>query len=105
MFWVDCSPINFLTGKVRYIYFEIVAQRFNFLDIPQIDVYSFGLLLCEMCIRELPVPRQTEDQISLIKDEVLRNLVTSCAQQDPEERPKMTEVIGKLEQMEHTSDI
>ena len=58
-----------------------------------------------MCIRELPVPRQTEDQISLIKDEVLRNLVTSCARQDPEERPKMAEVTEKLEQMEHTSDI
>ena len=69
----------------------------------QIDVYSFGLLLCEMCIRELPVPHQTRDQISLITDRAFRDLVMSCVRQDPGERPKMAEVISELEQMEQKS--
>lgn len=58
-----------------------------------------------MCIRELPVPNQTEDQISLIQDGVLRDLVTSCVRQDPEERPKMAELVRKLEEMEQISEI
>ena len=65
----------------------------------QIDVYSFGLLLCEMCIRELPVPHQTEAQISMITDQVLRYLVSSCVAEDPGERPTMAEVISRLEEI------
>ena len=66
----------------------------------QIDIYSFGLLLCEMCIQELPVPHQTQAQISMITDQVLRDLVLSCVSEDPGERPTMAEVISRLEQIE-----
>lgn len=97
-FMRHCRTIN--PGAVVYSAPEALSLEQS----PKIDVYSFGLLLCEICIRELPVPHQTEDQVSLIKDEVLRNLVKSCVRQDPEERPKMAEVIGKLEQIERTSD-
>lgn len=97
-FMRHCRTIN--PGAVIYSAPEALSLEQS----PKIDVYSFGLLLCEICIRELPVPHQTEDQVSLIKDEVLRNLVKSCVRQDPEERPKMAEVIGKLEQIERTSD-
>ena len=51
-----------------------------------------------MCIRELPVPHQTRDQISLITDRVLGDLVMSCLRLDPGERPNMVEVISELEQ-------
>ena len=53
-----------------------------------------------MCIRELPVPNETQEQLSMIEDQVLRDLVTSCVRQEPGERPTMAEVITILEQVE-----
>ena len=64
---------------------------------PQVDVYSFGLLLCEMCIRELPVPQQTQEQIRLVTNGVLRELVVRCVQTDPESRPGMADVLTILD--------
>ena len=45
-------------------------------------MYSFGLLLCEMCIRELPVPKQIQEQIGLITNGVLREMVMRCVMRD-----------------------
>ena len=63
-------------------------------------MYSFGLLLCEMCICELPVPERMEAQISVMTDEDLRELVRSCVRKDPKERPSMVEVLLKLESVD-----
>ncbi|CAH3182579.1 unnamed protein product [Porites lobata] len=54
-----------------------------------VDVYSFGVLLCEMCVRELPDPRRREQQVLLMTNHVLRGLVRRCLQTDPEARPTM----------------
>ena len=64
---------------------------------PQVDVYSFGVLLCEMCIREQPDPEQREVQISRMTNDVLRSLVSRCVQREPGERPNMEEIIDELE--------
>lgn len=63
-------------------------------------MYSFGLLLCEMCIHELPVPERFEAQISIMTDQDLRELVRSCVRDDPKERPSMAEVLVKLESVD-----
>ena len=64
----------------------------------QVDVYSFGLLVCEMFIRELPVPQQVQDQISLVTNGVLRELIMRCVTRAPEARPTMNDVIFVLTQ-------
>lgn len=64
----------------------------------QVDVYSFGLLLCEMCIRELSVPQQIVDQIGLVTNGVLRELIMRCVARAPEVRPTMNDVIFVLTQ-------
>lgn len=96
-FMRQCRTIN--PGAVIYSAPEALSLQQS----PKIDVYSFGLLLCEMCIRELPVPHQIEDQISMVTDQTLKNLVISCIRKDPKERPSMAEVICELEQMESGS--
>ncbi|XP_020622896.1 probable serine/threonine-protein kinase DDB_G0271682, partial [Orbicella faveolata] len=63
---------------------------------PKADVYSFGLLLCEMCIRELPVPQQIHQQIGLVTNGVLRELIMRCVARDPEARPAISDVIAVL---------
>jgi serine/threonine protein kinase len=68
----------------------------NFLFHFKVDVYSFGLLLCEMCIRELPVPGHTHEQIRLITNAHLRELVQRNTNETPENRPTMAEVLTAL---------
>ena len=64
-------------------------------------MYSFGVLLCEMCIKELPDPEERQKQIGKVKG-VLRGLIQRCVKSDPEERPTMSEVIRELEQLFQT---
>ena len=61
-------------------------------------MYSFGLLLCEMCIRELPVPQQIQQQIGLVTNGVLRELIMRCVVGAPEARPSVSDVISVLTQ-------
>ena len=63
----------------------------------QVDVYSFGVLLCEICIRELPDPDRRDEQVVRVKNRRLRALIRGCLQRDPEARPSMEDIIGELE--------
>ncbi|XP_078367503.1 uncharacterized protein LOC144651439 isoform X2 [Oculina patagonica] len=64
----------------------------------KVDVYSFGVLLCEMCIRELPDPERRDQQIAMVTNRLLRALVRRCVQTEPETRPNMEEIIEELEE-------
>lgn len=71
----------------------------------QVDVYSFGLLLCEMCVRELPVPQEVDNQIGQVTNGVLRGLIERCVKKDPEQRPTMSDVICGLEELAKTKSV
>ena len=59
-------------------------------------MYTFGVLLCEMCIRELPHPHEIRNRTGQVSDRNLRRLVRRCVKTNPEERPTTSEVIGEL---------
>jgi len=61
-------------------------------------VYSFGVLLCEMCIREQPDPKELRNQIGRVTGDI-RGLIQRCVERDPESRPTMSEIIRELEQL------
>ena len=63
----------------------------------QVDVYSFGVLLCEICIRELPDPERRDEQVAMVENRALRALVRRCLQRDPASRPSMEDIIGELQ--------
>ena len=65
----------------------------------QVDVYSFGVLLCEMYIRELPNPECREEQVAFVTNRVLRHLVRRCLGADPETRPTMQDIIDELKHL------
>lgn len=64
----------------------------------QVDVYSFGVLLCEMCVRELPDPQQRETQISRMQWRQFQEIVERCVQIEPGGRPNMEEIIDALDE-------
>ena len=64
----------------------------------QVDVYSFGVLLCEMCIRELPDPLRRDRQVVMVKNKLNRALIRKCLQSEPETRPSIQEIIDELEE-------
>ena len=64
----------------------------------QVDVYSFGVLLCEMCIRELPDPMRRDRQVVMVKNKLNRALIRGCLQSEPEARPSIQEIIDELEE-------
>ena len=61
-------------------------------------MYSFGVLFCEICIRELPDPDRRDEQGAMVTNRMLRALIRGCLQQDADERPSMEDIIGELEQ-------
>ena len=59
-------------------------------------MYSFGVLLCEMCVRELPDPERRDQQIAMMANSLLRALIRGCLQSEPEARPVMEEILEEL---------
>ncbi|XP_067052971.1 uncharacterized protein [Acropora muricata] len=64
---------------------------------PKVDVFSFGVLLCEMCIREMPDPERRNEQVRRVRSPSLGNLVRECLRTDPAERPDMARIIQDIE--------
>ena len=61
-------------------------------------MYSFGVLLCEMCIRELPNPGKRDRQVAMVGNKLNRALIRGCLQREHEARPSMQEIIDELEE-------
>ena len=62
-----------------------------------VDVYSFGVLLCEICIQEQPYPEWRTKQVVRVKNRAIRALIRGCLHKDPKARPSMEDIIRELE--------
>ena len=59
-------------------------------------MYSYGVLLCEMSIRETPNPEERVAQVNRIQNVQFRSLVRRCVQRGAAWRPDMREVIQHI---------
>ena len=59
-------------------------------------MYSFGLLLLIMSIRDWPESENLTCQVQEVSDTSLQELIKECTAQNPELRPDMGKVVAKL---------
>ena len=63
----------------------------------KMDIYSFGVLLIEMCTSEFPVPEMRPRLIPTIAHAQLVALIRSCLAPDRHQRPRCSVVIERLD--------
>ena len=66
------------------------------LQSPKMDIFSFGVLLIEMCTSQFPVPERRPDLIESICYSQLVRLIRWCLNEDRNQRPTAAQVINYL---------
>lgn len=95
-----------MTSKTCKILTEIVKCKETLtlsLISDQVDVYSLGVLLLEMCVHELPFVEKRHDQILKVSSDAIRRLIQQCVSHNPDERPSMKDVILRLSRINQRS--
>ena len=64
---------------------------------PKMDVYSYGVLLLEMCSRRFPNPEECEALLQQVQQPAMVALIQQCMEREPMRRPTMSDIIRQLE--------
>ena len=106
----DLGSANFLQhaqtmgeGAIVYSPPEVIPQAFDLLTPPlrqsvKIDVYSYGIVLCEVTASRFPSAEHYRDMMHQIQRErpALYDLIVRCTKREPSDRPSMSEVLVEL---------
>ena len=112
----DLGSANFLQnaqtmgeGAIVYSPPEVIPQAFDPDAEPpkqsvMIDVYSYGVVLCEVSTSQFPSADKYRDMIRKIQREQpqMYALIIRCTKKDPKDRPTMAEVLVELENIQHS---
>ena len=66
------------------------------LQTPKMDIYSFGVLLLEMCTCQFPAPECRIELIESIKHPKLLDLIVQCLNTEKDKRPTASEIVIRL---------
>ena len=90
-------------GAIIYAAPETIpqARKLSSPPLPQttkIDVYSYGILLCEVIMSQLPDPERFWIMLQQVQRQwpFMHKLILSCASDIADERPTMAEVLDQL---------
>ena len=67
------------------------------LQSPKMDIFSFGVLLVEMCTCRFPEVSARERLIASIQDQHWVDLIQRCIQQDKDNRPSAAELLDNIQ--------
>ena len=60
------------------------------------DGYSFGVLLCQMCIRESSDRERRSQQVEIVTNQAIQDSIKACLETDPEDRPGIERIFNEL---------
>ena len=90
-------------GTIIYAAPETIPQVYDpdTLALPQtakIDVYSYGVLMCEITTCRFPISAQYRNMLLqvLSQSPSIHQLIIQCTKRNPEERPTMAQILDKL---------
>ena len=63
---------------------------------PKMDIFSFGVLLVEMCLHRLPEPQRLEQQIRCIQWPAMMSIIRRCTNSSPADRHSSSDIIELL---------
>ena len=67
---------------------------------PKMDIYSFGVLLVEMCTCDFPAPERRDELIASIQHPRLVALMIQCLRDDKDRRPTAAQLVDILQVMQ-----
>ena len=70
------------------------------LQSPKMDIYSFGVLLIEMCTYQFPVPERRAELIVTIEQPQLVEMIRQCLSDDRDRRPTAAQLVDLLHGMQ-----
>ena len=75
-------------------------SRHPALQSPKMDIYSFGVLLVEMCTCDFPAPERREELMESIDHPRLLNLIRQCLNRDKDRRPTAAQLVDILQTLQ-----
>ena len=86
-------------GAVTYSAPEVCTEARN-QQTPKVDIYSFGVLLCEISLCQFPPdPGEFAAFLTSLQDNAdprLYELAQNCTKHNPEERPSMSDALTQI---------
>ena len=67
---------------------------------PKMDIYSFGVVLVEMCTCDFPAPERRAELIRSIQHPGLLGLIQQCLREDKDRRPTAAQLVDLLQAMQ-----
>ena len=64
---------------------------------PKMDVYSYGVLVLEVCSRRFPNQEECEALLQRVQQPAMVTLIQQCMEQETTQRPTMSDIIRQLE--------
>ena len=78
-----------------------VRKEMGIPQTPKLDVYSYGILLCEVTEEQFPDEESLPSMIQAVQGKwaFMHRLITSCVQYHPDKRPTMSYVLGEFNKL------